>query len=230
MQVAVSLKIKFAFVCLAGLSLAVPATAGETGSSVPVELFEQSVNRWSGAYIGVDLSVSGGGAEIEKGTGIKKFDLNQAAISPSGYIGYNFAPFDSSNNGGWMFGVEFALSLSGVNKRKNDAVLGTVKMKSNFLASTRLRAGYAWENVYLYTAAGLGFSDFKIEPAGNSGTDIIAGITYGLGAEYAISDNWSARLEANMYDFGERSIRFNGTKRKIDSGMGQLKLGVSYRF
>jgi len=230
MQVAVSQKIKFALICLAGLTLAVPATAGETGKRGSMELFEPSVDRWSGTYVGVDFSVSGGSAEIDKGAGIKKFDLDQGVILAGGYIGYNFAPFGSSNNRGWMFGAEFGLSLGGFNKRKNDAILGTVKMKNNFLASTRLRAGYVWENVYLYTAVGLGFSDFEIKPSGSDGTEILAGITYGLGAEYAISDNWSARLEANVFDFGERSIRYNGTKRKTEPGISQFKLGVSYRF
>ena len=207
-----------AIICLSGLALAEPVAAGSTTSY------------WSGPYIGMDFSAGGAGSDVGRGPGTKKLNTNTGSMLIGGHTGYNFQPFGGAANSGWMLGTEIGLSYGHFNSTRTDATLGTVKFKADFLGSARLRAGYAWDQTYLYASAGLGLSNLALQPAGKRKKDITAGLTFGVGLEYAIDRNWSARIEGNIYDFSGNSYRFAGTKRKVDQGLVQVKLGISYRF
>ena len=200
----------------------------------PVHSYEFSKNtnieQWAGAYVGFDANVIAGGGRINRGAGNKKFDQYLATILPGAHLGYNFAPIGSSHNGGWLFGTELNLSFANLNERKQDAVLGDVKLDSSFLASTRLRAGYAFENFYVYGLAGLALSDFTVKPASQKDDEINLGLTFGAGVEYKMTDDWSMRLEALAYDFGDVSYKFNGTTRKVERSMSTISIGFSRKF
>jgi len=51
----------------------------------------------------------------------------------------------------------------------------------------------------------------------------VSGWMLGIGAEYALSDNWTAKIEYNMMDFGD-SGPFADDKFNV------LKVGINYRF
>lgn len=60
--------------------------------------------------------------------------------------------------------------------------------------------------------------------------DIRAGLSLGVGAEYAFSDDWTARLEAVGYRFGDDKHCFAGTGRTVDFDMAKVRVGLSRRF
>jgi outer membrane immunogenic protein len=53
--------------------------------------------------------------------------------------------------------------------------------------------------------------------------ETVSGWMFGIGAEYALWDNWTAKIEYNMMDFGN-SGPFTDNKFNI------LKAGINYRF
>jgi len=223
-------RVTFMAVFVSTLALAQPVHAQQTGYLSVDEYLNRPIEHWSGPYFGIDLSALGAASRIKRGPGVKKYHKGQGSLAAGIHFGYNFSPFGSSKDSGWMLGTEFALTFADLKNSKVDAVLGTIKTNGNFLGSTKLRAGYAWEKVFVYGSAGLGFSDFNTRPIGLKSTDINVGVTYGLGVEFAMSQNWSLRLEGNLYEFGGRSYHFNGIKRKVDQGIAQIKFGGSYRF
>ncbi len=127
--------------------------------------------------------------------------------------------------------MEMDLSTLNLGKSKTDPVLGTVNLDSSFAFSTRLRAGYAWDDsLYLYGTLGLGFTDMKFDDPADKGKYLFGGLVYGLGAEYALSDSWSARVEAMAYDLGSADYTINGVSREVDQGFATIKLGISTKF
>ncbi len=187
-------------------------------------------DRWSGFYAGINVDVFAGLAEVGTGAGNPKFKNEEANGLLGAHLGYNFEPFGDYESGGWMFGVETDLSFGKFSNNKTDPNLGNVKTVGSFTASTRLRAGFAWEKLYLYGTAGLAASDYNIKPASTSGTEIGVGLVTGIGAEYAINDNWSVRADILAYDFGDRKYTFNGTQRKVDIQSVAFRLGATRRF
>ncbi|TIS12923.1 MAG: porin family protein, partial [Mesorhizobium sp.] len=73
----------------------------------------------------------------------------------------------------------------------------------------RGRLGYAFDRFLVYGDAGVAFTKYKIaetEPFPDSfGGGSRVGWTAGLGAEYALTDHWTAGAEWNYYDFGTRN-------------------------
>jgi outer membrane immunogenic protein len=65
-----------------------------------------------------------------------------------------------------------------------------------------------------------------------------AGWTVGVGVEYAFLSNWSAKLEYNFMEFGNRTLSFVGTESggslsrvaAVDQQIHVLKFGINYRF
>ncbi len=223
-----------------GLALLLPlsplgsarATAADLGGSDDSLSYSDSASsRWSGPYAGLHLGVGGGGALIDRGTGLKDAEFGKGGTSFGAYGGYNFAPW-GGGSAGFMLGLEADISSLGGSERKTDATLGTTKFNANWLASARVRAGYAWSRVYLYGTLGLALSDINAyDVARRKDKDVIrAGLAYGLGAEMVLSETWSARLEGIGYSFGEGKQTFNGTKRNVALGAGTLRLGLSRKF
>ena len=62
-------------------------------------------------------------------------------------------------------------------------------------------------------------------------TNTRMGWTAGAGLEYAFAPSWSAKLEYNFMDFGDKSVSFApGRSTDIDQQIHAVKLGVNYKF
>lgn len=185
-----------------------------------------SVDHWTGAYAGISLGSLGAVAEADRGAGNSDFESDEGSFMLGGFIGYNFRPF----GGGWLLGTELDVSVGDIDLNKSDTVLGNTETTGNFISSLQLRAGYAWQRVFVYGTAGLAITDIDLSPQGNDDNDIRAGIAFGVGAEVAINEKWSTRLDATGYGFGEDDEAFNGTNRDVRIGAGTLRAGISRRF
>jgi outer membrane immunogenic protein len=76
--------------------------------------------------------------------------------------------------------------------------------------------GGAWADVGVSVNGPFGF--------GSSAGGTASGWVVGVGAEYALWNNWSAKVEYNHFDFGSDS----GTVNSVT--LQTLKVGINYRF
>ncbi|MEE9375939.1 MAG: outer membrane beta-barrel protein [Rhizobiaceae bacterium] len=189
-----------------------------------------SIDRWSGFYAGVNVDILAGLARAETGAGNPDFKNKHAKAFGGLHLGYNFAPSGDIDNGGWMFGLEADYSKGNIGENKTDPILGNVKTVGTFTSSVRARAGFAWESLYLYGTAGIAVSDYNLKAASDTSKEVRLGLAAGLGAEFALSDNWSMRGEVIGYNFGDRIYTFNGTQRKVDLKTMTFRIGLTRKF
>lgn len=197
----------------------------------PATLSAQEVkDNWTGPYVGLTLGAQGTAASIDNGANGEDLDLDDQGLAIGLVGGYNFSPFGRSESGQWLIGAEVDAQFLGSDDSANDSVLGKASLDSSWIASTRVRAGYAWELLHLYGTAGLALSDIHVETAGDKDDGVHAGLALGLGAELAINEDWSGRLEGISYSFGEDDRRIAGSDHDIGIGAAVIRIGVSRRF
>ncbi|MGH6666109.1 MAG: outer membrane protein, partial [Pseudolabrys sp.] len=105
--------------------------------------------------------------------------------------------------------------------------------------------GYAWGSTLLYVKGGGAWtrndaSSTLFNGAGavlstSTGTDDRSGWTIGGGLEYAFTQNWSARVEYDYYDFGTATVtRLSSTgtvnTRSNSLTLNAVKLAINYKF
>jgi opacity protein-like surface antigen len=93
---------------------------------------------------------------------------------------------------------------------------------------------------YVKAGAGMMQVDYQQDaeaiapPAGTSATqqikDTRTGFTGGFGVEYGLTENFSAKLEYDLYDFGTKNYNFAATPVSIRSYLHVLEFGLNYRF
>jgi outer membrane immunogenic protein len=187
---------------------------------------------WAGTYAGLTLGAAGLGADIERGPGSGELEIDERGVVLGVVAGHNFAMAGrGSSLGQWLFGIEADIIGGDLGDSEADALLGSVEAEASWLASARLRGGYAWERVYLYGTAGVAFSDITASSTGAAADDDVrAGLALGAGAELALGEGWAARLEAMSYSFAESDVTVAGAERDADLGFSSLRLGLTRRF
>jgi outer membrane autotransporter protein len=126
----------------------------------------------------------------------------------------------------------------------------------DWLATATGRVGYSWGRALYYVKAGAAWTheEFSVtcnngplngaglsgqnclNPAGNlfntiSASDNRTGWTAGFGAEFALTNNWSAKAETNYLGFGSRGLTLSdGTFVNSKLNFWESKIGVNYRF
>ncbi len=147
--------------------------------------------------------------------------VTTASATPNGYlIGGQFGcDYQFATN--LVVGAEGAFSGGNIRSRTSVPLpLGNlgesalVTTQTDFIPSATLRLGYAWGRWLLYVKGGAAWVDDKYSVIGTfqgtgfdfEGLDFRTGWTVGGGAEWALWENWSARLEYDYYDFGNKSL------------------------
>ncbi|MFZ1991696.1 MAG: outer membrane beta-barrel protein [Alphaproteobacteria bacterium] len=129
----------------------------------------------------------------------------------------------------------------------------TLSQSIDWFATARGRLGVTpTDRLLLYVTGGLALGDVKTEyivpsaPAGlplgifnGANSETKAGWTAGGGAEYALENHWSAKLEYLYYDLGSSSVRADPSGLKTFAFFGLadaqyrgsvLRGGINYRF
>jgi outer membrane immunogenic protein len=114
----------------------------------------------------------------------------------------------------------------------NTTVCFSCEVKSDWLATVRGRAGFAWDRVLFYGTGGAAFGNVQGGSIGgpfDTGTQV--GWTAGAGVEFAFTPNWTAKVEYLYVDLG------NFTCTNFCAGGGTLNLpekivraGINYKF
>ena len=173
---------------------------------------------WTGFYLGLNGGYNFGTVTpAAGGTG------GPANLSTNGFL------FGGTLGGNYQMG-SFVLGLEGdgdYNSLNNTFSTGN-SFKSDWLATVRGRAGWAWDRILFFGTGGAAFAPASISAgsgfAGGSAT--MTGWTAGAGIEAAFAPNWTAKAEYLYIDFPSPSIGV-GTFKITDN---VIRAGINYKF
>jgi outer membrane immunogenic protein len=164
---------------------------------------------WAGPYLGANLGYAWG-------------SVDHNPTKPSGFEGgvqggYNW------QTGPWVFGVEGDIQATGA-----EDTFAPWKFSNPWFGTLRGRAGYAFNNILFYGTGGLAFGELRGETFGLSESHTTAGWTAGVGAEFGLAPNWSAKIEY-LY-VGLSNENFTVTGQSNGYRFGLVRAGVNYHF
>ena len=185
---------------VAALTFTAPANAADTPIKGPYYKAEPAFS-WQGFYIGAHIGYGSGSAS----DGTVNVDID--GVFYGGQLGYNW---HVSPN--WVWGIETDLSGSDI---------GVGAFNVDWFGTTRLRLGYASNRALFYVTGGIAYGST------NANSDPL-GWTAGVGIEWAIARNWSAKVEYLYVDLGEEVLPLFVAPISVD--FSTIKFGLNYRF
>lgn len=218
---------------------------------------------WTGCYLGAEGGYGWGTKDFSPAEAGSFAPLGQTVrVKPQGGLAGGDIGCNYQFNGNWVVGIEGNYDWANIKDSAADPFFGgknlfnALSSKTDALASVTGRVGYAFDRVLFYGKGGgawardrydiitipligqiVGGPSFVITPARDfTNTETRFGWTLGVGAEWAFADSWSAKIEYDHYDFGNRRNNlFDPTgvgpvladiKQRIDT----VKVGINYRF
>ena len=183
---------------------------------------------WSGFYVGIN----GGGGWGEStydfaGAGAGSTDVSVSGVLAGGTIGANY------QMGSTVLGIEGDLDWSNI-RGSAACPAGTCETRNRWLSTVRGRLGYAFDRFLPYVTGGAAFGDVRATAPGvGSASDTRVGWTVGGGLEYALANNWSAKLEYLYVDLGKFDC--GGAcgavpPTNVDYRTHVARLGLNYKF
>jgi outer membrane immunogenic protein len=233
------------------LSLAIPAMAADMPLPGPAPVPPNSYYpvapplSWGGFYFGVNGGYAFGTSDWNN-AGASTGNFAPTGGLAGGTAGFNYAGF-----GGFLFGVEGDLDWSGLKGSSSTAAcvgLGatagtTCQTKSTWLSTARVRVGYAFDRILVFGTGGAAIADLQagLIPQNtfiSLGPQV--GWTAGGGVEFAVTENWTAKVEYLYVGLGTVTcpsgtvcslINPAGVKNPlITLNENVVRAGVNYRF
>src|SRR6516165_2085591 len=217
---------KISLVVAALLSTPVVANAADIARTPLYQAYPVPiVYDWTGLYVGGHV-----GAGWTGGAG-------DGGFLGGGQAGFNY------QSGQWVLGIEGQMSATTI---KDSTSVGfffapglafgsvTAESRLDWISTLAARAGWAFDRWLVYAKVGGAWTHVSFDVSASvssiAGSAIAAAWTdrtfsgwmIGLGAEYALWDNWTAKVEYNMMDFGNDFIS--------DNAIHVVKAGLNYRF
>jgi outer membrane immunogenic protein len=165
---------------------------------------------WAGPYLGGNLGYAWG-------------SVDNNPTKPSGFeggvqAGYNW------QTGPWVFGVEGDIEATGAAD-----TFAPWKFSNPWFGTVRGRGGYAFNNIFFYGTAGLAFGELRGQTFfGLTESHTNVGWTAGVGAEFGLTQNWSAKVEYLYVDLDNSNFVVTGASNGYR--FGTLRAGVNYHF
>jgi outer membrane immunogenic protein len=159
---------------------------------------------WTGFYVGAHVGPAG----FSNGGG--------SGLVGGGQVGYNF-----QINPNWVLGIEGEFSGTTIGSSENFGAM-SARAGIDWVSTLAPRVGYAFDRwlvygkvggAWIHGSGGISAPGFSISFDGTT-----SGWVAGVGAEYALRDNWTVKGEFETMDFGG-CCNFN-----------VFKAGVNYRF
>lgn len=188
---------------------------------------------------------------------------NSYATRPRGFVGGGQLGFNYQA-GKWVAGIEADYSYAKVNGEDsysnsftfaflgiNRNVLFAQSQSLDRLATIRARLGFTpVDTLLIYVTGGAAFARVHFSTSSTflpisaiasfsgTGSANLTGWTAGAGAEYALSRNWSVKLEYLYVDLPDTSVlgiptpSFPGvfTRANFDNDLHQVRAGLNYKF
>jgi len=218
-----------AFTALTGAARAADLAPAPVAPSPPVATFN-----WTGPYGGVQIGGPFGQTSVKVPALSLSTTIDNGGVLGGGYGGYLFQYQNV------VFGAEgefnFISNKQSSSPAINNNIYG-VSVYSNYLISLDGRLGYAFKNILVYAIGGYAFinngttiTTNGVQTYGN--TQTFNGYDIGGGVEYAITPNWSARLEYRYYDFAKVDNHILNTTKIVSESpwASTVRIGATYRW
>lgn len=194
----------------AGSTMSARAADMNYGSRAPYTV-NQPLNAysWAGPYLGGNLGYAWGSVEHNAS--------KPSGVSGGLQAGYNW------QTGPWVFGVEGDIQATGA-----DDTFAPWKFSNPWFGTVRGRVGYALNNIMFFGTGGLAFGELRGETFGLSESHTNAGWTVGVGAEFGLAQNWSAKIEYLYVDLANSDFTITGASNGYRFGL--VRAGVNYHF
>ena len=218
-------------IAAAGIVLGTAQVASAADMARPVykaaPVMMQAYN-WSGFYAGIHGGY-GWGEDSASAFGITSSGDIDGWFG-GGQIGWNWQAPGSP----WVWGIE--ADLSGSDIGSSATALGlTADTNLNMFGTVRGRLGYAWDRVLVYGTGGYawGRNEITFSAPGISVSEerSHSGWVAGAGVEWALADNWTAKIEYQylMLD-SERYFPTVLGGFDADADIHTVRVGLNYRF
>jgi outer membrane immunogenic protein len=209
---------------------------------------------WTGFYIGGQVGYRFGSdrAVVTDVLGTTGYGTKPNGIVGGAHVGYNFSTqslFGNAFGTGTVIGIEGDVDGSDYRRVNNTGAFGapltvTENIRSNLTGSVRGRLGFTFDRALFYATGGVAFAQYNT----NYGTGAAAAVTgnldslsksrvgwtAGAGVEYAITNNWSLRLEYRYSDYGTFTdfapVTLGGTTVSHRETDNKVQAGFSYKF
>src|SRR5262245_6877973 len=159
------------------------------------------IYNWTGFYVGGHIGVGIGGG-----------DNSDAGFLGGGQAGFNYQA------GPWVYGVEGQFSGTSIKDSVSASFFvpgagvgfAHAEARLDWVSTLAVRAGWAFDRWLVYGKVGGAWAHVSADAvAGMAGLAAAvsvdttsSGWMVGLGSEYALQGNWTAKFEYNMLDFG----------------------------
>ena len=191
---------------------------------------------WGGLYVGIN---GGYGFGTSSWTGATGATGNFAVRGPlaGGTAGLNWQMAN-----GIVFGIEADGDWASLEGNSSNALCSaatagaTCETRTNVLVTGRGRLGYAFQRVLLYGTAGAAWSGIAagLKPPGTYDSTFDLGWTAGGGLEYAIGEQWTAKIEYLYVDLGVTQCQSPNCGAGVPFGVplteNLVRAGVNFRF
>ena len=189
------------------------------------------VYNWSGFYVGGHV---GGG--FEDSSWSDPFASGSDTFNHGGFLGG--AQIGANAQFNWLVvGLEGDFSWTSLIKGSGTDSLGdAITTSPQWTSTVTGRVGAAFDRLLVYGKGGVAFADDKstLAPVGGpTYTDTLTrtGWTAGAGLEYALTQNWTARVEYDYLGFGSKQLSFTPTvTSNADLNVQEVKAGFDYKF
>jgi outer membrane immunogenic protein len=164
---------------------------------------------WAGPYLGGNIGYAWGSVDNNW--------TKPSGVAGGVQAGYNF------QQGPWVFGLEGDIQATGA-----DDTFAPWKFSNPWFGTVRGRGGYAFNNILVYGTIGLAFGELRANTFGLTESHTNVGWTAGVGAEFGLTQNWSAKVEYLYVDLANSNFIITGVSHGYS--FGTLRAGVNYRF
>jgi high affinity Mn2+ porin len=213
------------------------AAAADLPASMPIKApVRAAIYNWTGFYVGGNFGYGGG--NIGSNTNSLPLEGILLPQSSTGLIAGFQAGYNRQLANRVVLGVEADTAFT---SPLDQAALGRMPPAAfnsslDYVGTLRGRIGYAYGAWMPYITAGWAWGHTHIGINDGSGSIIghyQTGWTAGLGVEFAVSGNWSAKLEYDYIDLSSQLYDLSGyglSNANVDPHISLAKVGLNYRF
>jgi outer membrane immunogenic protein len=155
---------------------------------------------WTGIYVGINGGGAFGQSNWTDPTLGSTGNFSVDGFLVGGTVGANY------QMGSFVIGIEADGDWANLNGTTTVGCAAICETKSDWLATVRGRAGWAFDRVLFYGTGGAAFADVQAASGVlpfSSSTQV--GWTAGAGIEYAFTPNWTAKVEYLFVDLQNAS-------------------------
>lgn len=190
------------------------AEGGQSPAPLPAVVVDQGPHDWTGLYGGLGLSLNRGDIDFVNPNSPNALDDGSGGTVFGGYM---------LQRGALVYGGEVAFSDT-----NDQTVVGfpATVARVEFVADFNARLGYAFDRFLVFGQLGYATSEYT-EPFA-AGTWNLNGVSYGVGANYAVTDSVSVGL---LYT--ERELNGDnpsGSGQSVDIPLNSLSMRAAFHF